>query len=293
MPKAGRSYGVTFRWALGAAGALILVAGCGSEDFPAPSGDVAADAEALGHVHGLGVDPGDGTLYAATHFGVFRVGDGGDLTRIADRWQDTMAFTVIGPGHFLGSGHPDLREELPSHLGLIESVDAAESWSVLSLGGQADFHALDVSGSRTYGYDASSGRIMTTTDREAWTTIASWSVADLAADPGNSDRVIASAPDGALRFYSLGTAEPSLLEDPPRVVLLEWPAEGVLVGVTASGEVYRSDDAGASWISAGRVPGTPEAFDTTKEEWHVATDHGIHRSTDGGTTWSLLVAAAH
>jgi hypothetical protein len=203
-----------------------------------------------------------------------------------------MAFTVIGPGHFLGSGHPDLREDLPAHLGLIESVDAAESWTVLSLGGEADFHALDVSGERTYGYEATTSRILTTTDRTNWTTVASGAVIELAADPDDSTRVIASAPDGTLRLYSLGSSEPTLLEDSPRLVRLEWLANG-LVGVTAAGGVYRSEDAGTSWIRAGRVPGSPVAFDATEKEWHVATDRGIHRSTDGGRTWSTLVDTEH
>jgi len=50
---------------------------------------------------------------------------------------------------------------------------------------------------------------------------------------------------------------------------------------------------GASWADAGRVPGTPEAFDATELEWHVATDRGIYRSADGGRTWSMAVAAEH
>ncbi|MBW3550306.1 MAG: alanine:cation symporter family protein [Proteobacteria bacterium] len=33
--------------------------------------------------------------------------------RIGDRRQDTMGFTVVGPRRYLGSGHPDLRDELP------------------------------------------------------------------------------------------------------------------------------------------------------------------------------------
>jgi hypothetical protein len=272
---------------------MMFLAGCTADQSPPTREDAAVDAEALGHVHGLGVDPGDGTLYAATHLGVFRVGDDGSLTRVADRWQDTMAFTVVGPGHFLGSGHPDLSEDLPTHLGLIESVDAAETWSILSLGGEADFHALDVSGDRIYGYDATTGLIMTTTDRSKWRTVASGSVVDLAADPAHSDRVLASAPDGSLRYYSPGSPDPTRLEDVPGVIFLEWPIDGVLVGVSRTGDVYRSDDAGASWTSAGRVPGEPEAFDATEEEWHVATDGGIYRSDDGGRTWSMLVGAKH
>jgi hypothetical protein len=49
----------------------------------------------------------------------------GKPERVADRWQDTMGFAVVGPDHFLASGHPDLREDLPAHLGLIESTDSA------------------------------------------------------------------------------------------------------------------------------------------------------------------------
>ena len=85
-------------------------------------------------MHGLGVDPGDNTLYVASHNGVFLVNNDCERERVADRWQDTMGFAVVGPGHFLGSGHPDLNEEdLPSSLGLIESTDGAETWDPVSL----------------------------------------------------------------------------------------------------------------------------------------------------------------
>src|SRR5690606_9410853 len=67
-------------------------------------------------------------------------------------YQDTMAFTVIGPGHFLGSGHPDGREDLPPFLGLIESADAGETWREVALTGEADFHLLVAAGDRVYGF---------------------------------------------------------------------------------------------------------------------------------------------
>jgi hypothetical protein len=84
-----------------------------------PSSIGEAEGEtAAGHVHGLGVDPSDQTLYVATHFGVVRMTDDGP-ERVAERWQDTMGFAVIGPRHFLASGHPDLRDrrtcDAPAH----------------------------------------------------------------------------------------------------------------------------------------------------------------------------------
>ena len=102
--------------------ALVVLAlgACANSADNDPS-DIPAteDPHLIGHVHGLlGIDPADGTLYAAGHFGVFRIDEDGIATRIADRWQDTMAFTVTGPGTFLASGHPDVRENLPPHLGL-------------------------------------------------------------------------------------------------------------------------------------------------------------------------------
>lgn len=140
------------------AAALVAVvmglAACSAQEKNVVSSGLAALPGAdpgLAHVHAVGVDPGDGTLYAASHLGVFRVPASGDAVRIANRYQDTMGFTVIGQSHFLGSGHPDLREDLPSHLGLIESTDGGQTWQSLSLSGQADFHALRVTGDRIYG----------------------------------------------------------------------------------------------------------------------------------------------
>jgi len=64
------------------------------------------------HVHGLGINPADGSLFIATHTGLFRVGkDSRKAIRIADRYQDTMGFSIVGPNRFLGSGHPDAREQ--------------------------------------------------------------------------------------------------------------------------------------------------------------------------------------
>ena len=110
-------------------------AGCTSGDRgsgPDAPGSAAHAENVFGHVHGLGVNPADDRLYVASHMGVFRQTDQG-FRRIADRWQDTMAFTVVGADRFLASGHPDGREGLPPFLGLIESTDAGRSWTPVSL----------------------------------------------------------------------------------------------------------------------------------------------------------------
>lgn len=103
-------------------------------------------------MHGLGLNPGDGLLYADTHYGVWRVSRDGKPVRIADRYQDTMGLTVAGRDRFLGSGHPDLREDLPPHLGLIESRDRADTWRSLSLLGEVDYSSSAVQGLEHHGW---------------------------------------------------------------------------------------------------------------------------------------------
>jgi hypothetical protein len=87
--------------------ALLMVgAGCTDGERAAATLQAVAEDPGVVHVHRLGISPRDGALFAATHTGLFAVGDG-TATRVTQRFQDTMGFTVVGPGYFLGSGHPD------------------------------------------------------------------------------------------------------------------------------------------------------------------------------------------
>lgn len=276
--------------AVGAA-ALVLT-GCGTDDSPTPPGAPnAAEDTALGHVHGLGVDPGDGTVYVASHFGVFRVGEDGTPERVADRWQDTMGFAVVGPGHFLGSGHPDLRERLPASLGLIESTDGAETWETVSLLGDADLHAIEPAGDRIYAYDSVSGSLLTTTDRKNWTTLSTQPLYDLAADPADPDTVYATTDRGVL-VRSTDGQEPRPVAGAPTLTAIDWQPEGPLVGIAADGTVMTSSDT-EQWQEAGQLDGPAEALDAVDGQWHAATESGVHRSSDGGRTWQTLVLHDH
>lgn len=265
----------------------MAAAGCGGAAGPAAT---PAPEAPLGHVHGLGTDPGSGSLYVASHLGVFTLTDEGTVSRVADRWQDTMAFTVIGPGHLLASGHPDLREDLPVQLGLLESRDGAESWQPVALTGEADFHALEAVGDRLWGYDSVSGRLLTTTDRETWTAVTEGApLVDLAAaeDPRS---VLATTPDGRLVRFGLAGGEPERVDAPP-VVLVDRAADGGLVGVTADGVLHVADADATGWRRAGEAPGAPHAFDAADGGWHVATADGVYRSADEGRTWKRVIVA--
>ena len=258
------------------------------------SGDATFDASpdptasAMGHIHGVGVDPADGTLYAATHFGLFRIEEG-EATRVADRWQDTMSFTIVGDRHFLGSGHPDLQEDLPVHLGLIESTDAGETWEPLALEGEADFHALEPAGDDLYAVDALTGSLMVTQDRRTFRTVTRLTAVDLAVDPASPNRVLATSPSGRVVSVDPTTGKKSPVEAPP-TAFLDWPRPDLLVGLGPAGAVHISTDGGDTWRAATSVPGDAAALEITPTRWYVASSEGLFSSDDGGTRWTPIRA---
>lgn len=243
----------------------------------------------MSHVHGVGTNPADGATYVATHSGVFRIAEGADPVRVADRQQDTMGFTVAGPDRFLASGHPDLADEsLPTHLGLIESTDAAETWDALSLGGEADLHALDTGPGGIVAFDAASGRLLSSPDGDAWNEVAEGPVLDVAADPVREGWMVVTTPDGELvEFDPQGQSR--VLEKAPVVGFVDWPQEDLMVAAGPDGVLYRSEDGGESWSSSGEGVGPPQAIDVSDEAWLVATQEELLRSTDEGQTWRTLV----
>jgi hypothetical protein len=271
---------------------LLIWAGArlagGDRDASAPpAGDTG-----LAHVHGLGLDPVDDSLYVATHYGSFRVGADKKAERIGESYQDTMGFTVAGSRRLLGSGHPDLqamRQGQPPRLGLIESTDGGVSWRSLSLSGEADFHALSFSHDRIYGWDAGTGRFMVSNDGRSWDVRSTLPLAGFAVDPANPEHVVGASSTGLVNSTDGGrTWRPS---PGPQLVKLAWEPAAGLVGADADGAVHRSADGGASWSAAGRLPGPPEALLVTATTWYAAAQDGgatgIYRSTDTGRTWQL------
>jgi len=275
--------------------AVTVIAGCGeraSDSAPAQNdpGPV--------HVHGLGVNPADGALFVATHTGLFRAASGEQTARrVAGRYQDTMGFTITGPDRFLGSGHPDLREKLPPFLGLIESRDAGRSWRALSLQGRVDFHVLEASGQRVYGYgsdfDTRQPRFLTSTDGgRRWDRLdAPEPLVSLAISPDDPRRLIAS---GQRRVFASRDGGRSWSpRKAPTAGLLAWNRNGQFV-VGADGRVWRRDGEAASWEMTGSVGGQPAAFDRGRAGELLAALHDgtIKRSTDDGRSWTLRAAPA-
>lgn len=264
----------TTRSATAVVGALLALAACsGSAD---PSGPAA-----ISHVHGLGVNPADDTLYAATHTGVFRVTKG-RAELIADRQQDTMAFTVTGPDEFIAGGHPAPGEG-PNPLGLIRSTDAARTWTAVAFAGEADFHAIDVAAVSTYAY--AGGSLIRSQDREKWTSVAELAVYDIAADPASDVALLLTTATGELTRLTVGST-PKIVDGAPTMGPIDWAEDGVVVGLGAEGEVQVSTDGGLTWERRADLPGASEAVTAAKGRWFVATTEGIYLSTDDGTSWT-------
>ncbi len=262
--------------------AVLLLAGCGTgTESGAQRGD-AGESVSLEHVHGLGVDPADGALYAGTHHGLVRIGPDGELVRVADRVQDYMGFTVVGPRRYLASGHPGPGESGPGNLGLIETTDGGQTWETLSLEGQADFHALDAAGDAIYGY--SGGRLLVSEDGARWTDRGAMRIADLAVDPSRPERLLATTEQGLVLSEDGGAAFRSVPGSP--VLLLVDFSEDAAVGISPQGAVHTSADGGLTWEQRGDGGDTPEALVADAEAIYVAVGGAIVASADGGASFT-------
>lgn len=275
-------------------GSLAAAASTAGAFVASRRGGERSAAPVIAHVHGLGINPADGSLHVATHTGTFRIAGDGPVDRVGKTAQDTMGFTVVGPNHFLGSGHPDaagFRQGKPPRLGLIESTDAGDTWDSRSLSGEVDFHALAASQGTTYGHDAGTNRLLASTDNATWETRSTVKIFGFAVDPARVDHLVASGPETTLDSTDGGrTWRP--VSGAPRLVALSWAPAGTLWGVDGTGSAHRSTDGGATWQTAGRVDGQPQALLATDDRLVVALATpdertAIYESDDAARSWQI------
>jgi hypothetical protein len=265
--------------------AVLTVGGCGDD----PGTEDAPPDARIEHVHGLGINPADGALFIATHHGLFRSAPGStEAEPVGTSGQDVMGFTVVGPDRFLGSGHPAPGEDRPPNLGLIESDDAGSSWQDVSLTGEADFHVLRSAHDRVYAFNGLTGKLMLSDDGgESWEERRPpGAVVDLAVDPRDPERILASTDAGL-----------QLSEDDGRswrrikggIGLLAWPAPRALYWVDASGTTRVSPGPGQSWKKRGSIDGQPAAFAASDENelYAALADGTVMASDDGGASWRV------
>lgn len=280
-------------WALVASAAVAVVVLVVVARPKADTETTSSADQALAHVHGLGINPGDGDLYAATHFGLFRFAADGKAKRVGDEVQDTMGFTVVGPDHFLASGHPAPNDERlrrpgrPPLLGLLESTDGGRSWQPVSLLGEADFHSLVAAHGSFYGYDSTGGRLMVSSDGKEWETRSQLPVSNIAVAPDDAAHLVATTERGLGESRDGGRSWG--LTDGPQLAFLSWAPGQDLWGVAPTGETYRRVD--ERWEPRATLSGRPQAFLVNGNEAYAAvsapTGTAIYVSADQGASWLL------
>lgn len=291
---------------LGLALLAVAAVGCGGDDpQEAPQRTVALPPGlSAPKILALSAGPSaGGDLLINTDQGLLRVAPKATEAVLVER----SVVTAAGPrpmrgdalawyterGELLGSGHPvEVSAEAPSDLGLLQSGDGGASWTAVALSGQADFHLLDVRGSRLYGYDLPRNRLMLSRDlgKRFEEHQLPALLFDLVVDPADDRHLIAATDRGPLESRDGGAGwRPSGLGGEVRS--LAWPRPDALVGIDETGEVRRSSDGGRSAERAGDLGARPTAptAERGRRVYVASTDLRVLASDDAGATWRTLL----
>lgn len=241
----------------------------------------------MGHIHGVAENSADGRIYVATHTGVYKIVDGTPRL-VANRYQDTMGFTVVGPDDFLASGHPALNEDLPNPLGLIQSTDRATTWRPIAFSGEQDFHSIDAVPSLTYAY-AADGRLLRSSDRKSWASVLEAPLIDFTLNPQSPNQILATTETGVLLRSDGADSKPEKVSTAPPLALVDRTLNGDIVGVDPSGQVFLSEDDAATWSQVSPVGGQPEAVSVRASTWYIATTTGVFSSSNRGSDWKAVL----
>ena len=269
--------------------ATLALAGC--SQGASSAGKPGAEALPSAHVHGISRDPGSGMVNLATHEGLNVLQSDGSWKRVGPE-VDLMSFAVSAPGTFYASGHPGAGVDLPQPVGLMKSTDAGATWTVLSRGGESDFHALAASSKGVMGFDNVALRI--TPDGKTWSEGAlSVSPTSLAAAPDGS-RVLAATDQGLLSSTDDGRTWERLVSA-PTLALAAFADSKTVVGVTYEGRLALSADGGLTWRSDLATLARGQALSASRDkagvlEILVVTDKAIFQSRDNGASLSELTS---
>jgi hypothetical protein len=275
-------------------GGALLLSGCAAATSPAPgevtastpvatTGDAVPTApSALEHVHNLGLE--GATLLIGSHEGLWEQQSGGVPRPRAEVVFDVMGLARDGD-RWLASGHPGADMEAPGNLGLRESRDGGTTWSEVSLSGEVDFHRLVAAGDTVMGMSAGDGKLLRSADDgKTWQDLGSPPLFDLAIDPDSATIVIGTTPDGPVRSTD-GGATFVPITGAPLLALLGWDTSA-FIGISSTGQVHRSIDAGVTWTALGTLEGPATALAVSSEAVVALVGDTIVESTDGGMTFA-------
>jgi hypothetical protein len=249
-------------------------------------------------VGAVDVNPADGSIWMSSNTGLFRVAEDGDEPEKVEGTLETQDGTgqiseqlvvrFTGDDELIASGHPPEGSQLPPALGLVRSSDAGQTWESVSELGNADFHAIQISG-RTivagrYGepqIDISTDGGKTFKGRKPPDALI-----DLEVDPADPKRWVATTQGGIFTSSDEGTSWRQ--REPVPNTRLSWPVNDALFRVDPGGPVKRSMDGGETWEDVGSTGGEPRALHAASELelYAVLLDGTVRQSMDGGATWT-------
>ena len=264
-----------------------LAAACSS------AGDaVVAGPDDLGHIHDLAVES-DGSLLAATHRGLYRIEESSRAVLVGTEQHDLMSMTA-SDGDLVASGHPDLREPVyavdgkPPFLGLARSMDGGITWSVESLLGEADFHALVAHPEGLFAAETTGQIWLLAPDTNDWARLGKVDARDLAIHPVSADLQLAPDYDGGVWISTDRAATWALSADAPDLIEIEWPVADFIVGVDVDGTIWTTGSLNESWVPAATGPQNVETLfiDETGRWWITSLGGAIAYTDDRGATWT-------
>jgi hypothetical protein len=259
-------------------------------------------------VHGVGVY--DGTLYLATHNGLFKKANSG-WELVGNDNSDLMGFVLspVREGVIYSSGHPPTG----GNLGFRKSTDGGQTWQTISSVTSpmpVDFHAMDASAADEnliYGSPGGGNDIYVTHDEgKIWEKLSPPArVISLAVHPSNANVVYAGTTDGLFVSSDQGRSWSSVNAD-----LLEGAVTGLgfsgnisyayLAPEQGDGYIIKSSDSGQTWAKTdGQIPGVQGAWKFSEgengevytiviqESTFGGTASSVYKSADGGTSWIL------
>ena len=276
------------RFALFALAVAILASGCGSGDA-----STVARAGDLGHIHDLVLEA-DGDLLVASHTGLDRIEGTDRAVFVGDEQHDLMAMAAEADA-LIASGHPNLLieryqvEARPPFLGLVRSNDSGQSWEIVDLLGDADFHALAPTPTGLFAAETT-GRIWFLDETSGqWSQLGEIEARDLAVNPADPTQQLAPDYDAGVWASNDGAVTWTRLDTAPPLIEIEWESAQGIVGITVDGGVWVSDELEDAWTETAAFDSADEVetfyIDPDGNWWVTVHGGAIFHSTDAGATW--------
>jgi photosystem II stability/assembly factor-like uncharacterized protein len=265
----------------------------------------------LHHIHGVSYSADGKQLYVPMHHGL-AVYNGSQWTKVPGPEHDYMGFTVTRE-FWYSSGHPMPGSPLKNPLGLIKSKDHGQTWELLGLSGEADFHLMATSyqTNAVYVFNPSPnsrmpqpGLYYTTNDGKQWRLAKSaglvGNLASLAVHPTQEKVVAAGTRGGVFLSQDYGASFQPLVDGLPALALcFTFDGQHLWISGFDSGKptlTRRQWQTGQQ--EAIELPPLEQDVITymaqnpvNAQTWAIAThQRDVYVSLDNGKTWQQIAA---